>query len=274
MMLVSAEFVPESNRVRLGLYDESSGRMRHVTDSASDSLYCHTCEPPSVRTDCAVSERRMRDPFSGEEITAYRVSARTHSQLRAFTSMAKTWESDIRPAERYLYDHGYVVGRHYVVSDGEVPVLTESAVPSDDAVRKNLGDLGSSGGGGPGPGPIAAGSEGPEFRDHVVGWAGILDEPVPEMRRAAMDIEINTAGMQAPDVDSAPGAVTAVGFSGDGIERVLVVSPDVVGVRRTKGPDGIETAEYPSEERMIRAALETVREYPVSSSNSRRASAF
>lgn len=264
MMLVSAEYVPASNTVRLGLYDGASHTVRHVTDTARDSLYCYTCERPSVKTDCVISEERRRDPFSDSDIAVYRVSGRTPSQLAAFASMAPTWESDMKTAERYLYDHGYVCGRHYVTSGEDSPTLTESAPPSDEAARRSIASLGSSEDrGGPGRGPVAAGSEGGSFWDHARSWAGILDEPVPEMRRVAMDIEIDTAGMQTPDVEGAPGAVTAVGFSGDGIDRVLVVNPDAVGVRRSSTPGGIETAEYPSEERMLRAALETMREYPV-----------
>ena len=95
-----------------------------------------------------------------------------------------------------------------------------------------------------------------EFERYLQEWAGLLGEPIPEMRRVAVDIEVEAELGRIPDPKRAERRVTAVGLAGTGgYGRVLVLR---TGAATGEPDEGPEPEFYDDEKKMIRDAFEAM----------------
>ncbi|RLG93651.1 type B DNA-directed DNA polymerase, partial [Candidatus Bathyarchaeota archaeon] len=90
--------------------------------------------------------------------------------------IGETWESRIRYYQNYIYDRGLIPGMPYRVEAGNL-VPVEYELPED--VRAEMQE--------------AFAKEDPEFTTNMLEWARLLQCPVPEIRRVAVDIEVHTS---------------------------------------------------------------------------------
>jgi DNA polymerase I len=123
--------------------------------------------------------------------------------------IGQSWESRIRYYQNYIYDRGLIPGMPYRVQGGDL-VEEEYALP--ESIRAEMEEM-------------LADVE-PEFREHMMEWARLLQCPVPELRRVAVDIEVYTSvANRIPNPDEAQEPITAVSFvSSDGMKRVILLN--------------------------------------------------
>jgi len=87
--------------------------------------------------------------------------------------IGQSWESRIRYYQNYIYDRGLIPGMPYRVQGGDL-VEAEYALP--DAIRVEIEEM--------------LVDVKPEFREHMMEWARLLQCPVPELRRVAVYLEV------------------------------------------------------------------------------------
>src|SRR5208282_2018997 len=86
------------------------------------------------------------------------------------------WEADIKYVENYIYDSGIEPGMMYEVKNNQLSLL-EYRLP--EQASKDIEELFR--------------DDSPEYRELAREWMRLLECPVPEYRRAAIDIEVMQA---------------------------------------------------------------------------------
>ena len=253
-MLVSATYDGRARKAVLKFYDPESGRIMLREDETGHLPYCYSRLPPSElggvagRDDVAgMEEVELLDLLAGKKIKMTKIRASDPLAIggaseRSLRSTMETWESDIKYYETYLYDRSLVVGRHYDLEGGQVREIP-SEVPPD--VRERLSSLGGEGM-----------ADRAEFERYLEEWAGLLGEPIPELRRVAVDIEVEAEEGRIPDPKKADRRVTAVGLAGTGgYRRVLVLR---TGTGAGEPEMDFEPEFYDDEKKMIQDAFEAI----------------
>ena len=103
-----------------------------------------------------------------------------------------------------------------------------------------------------------------EFQDAVSDWAQLLNQPIPNIKRLSLDIEVESEVGRIPDPKAAEKKVTAVGFEGsDGLKKILVLRRDGIQDGENDLDPKIELKFFDNEKALIEETFEIVEEYPV-----------
>jgi len=160
----------------------------------------------------------------------------------------ESWESRIRYYACYIYDQGLVPGMPYRVVDGEL-VPDDWSMPPDVEVQFNA--------------VLKRSDE--EFKEPMKEWARLLQMPVPDIRRVAVDIEVRpSVANRMPNADEAVDPIITVAFAGsDGLKKVLLFDDLGTGEKVDKVPGANEVVVYDNERQLVEATLQMINEYPV-----------
>src|SRR5208337_5128019 len=126
------------------------------------------------------------------------------------------WEADIKYVENFIYDRGLEPGMMYEFKDKQLAAvkyeLPEEAAMEIDSLFRD---------------------DSQEYRGLAREWMRLLECPVPEYRRAAVDIEVFQAvESRIPDPELSEHPVICASLVGsDGVSRVLLL-------RREGTPEG------------------------------------
>ncbi|KYH38534.1 MAG: DNA polymerase I [Candidatus Bathyarchaeota archaeon B23] len=256
--LLSAGYDGEAEKAFLRLYEPGEQRIYLWYDNTGHLPYCISKRP---REELEHNEELVKHPgfLRLEEVKRYdslrdewiRVTRVVASNPLAIGGQGKgdirhilgeSWESHIRYYQNYIYDYGLIPGMPYRVVDGSL--VEDYTLPG--AVERRLEGL-------------LEGVE-PEFREKMREWARLLECPVPELRRAAIDIEVGGAvAERVPNPERADDPIIAISIvSSDGVRRVLLRDEK----RGRLEVDGGEVELMPEEE-MIREAFRVLDDYPI-----------
>ncbi len=159
--------------------------------------------------------------------------------------------SDIKYHENYLYDRSLIPGLYYV-RKGEQISLFEYPISEkvQFALKSLLWDK-----------IKEAGESGKEYRQYITNWANLLNQPIPELKRVAVDIEVETEEGRMPNPRDHDKRVTAVGFvASDGFRKVLVLANNTPN----NGEPLIPEAEpCNTEKELLEKAFRIINEYPI-----------
>jgi DNA polymerase I len=160
---------------------------------------------------------------------------------------AKVWEAAIKYYQCYIYDRNLVPGMIYSIKDSE---LTSAQVDTAEDAIKEIQTLFK--------------SEGEKEREYIERWARLLEYPAPPFRRVALDIEVfSPVATRVPDPQEAPYQVICASLvSTDGHDRVLLLKREGVKDGLEKLPPDTKLKFFDSEEALIKAIFEVLRDYP------------
>ena len=129
----------------------------------------------------------------------------THNSIRG--SLDESWENRIRYYACYVYDQGLVPGMPYKVVDGKLVQDDWSLTPEIEAQFDEV---------------LANTDE--RFKEPMKDWARLLQAPIPNIRRVAVDIEVRPSVQnRMPNADEARDPIITVGFAGtDGLRKVIM----------------------------------------------------
>ena len=283
MMLMSGD-VRDDGTVRLSFYDDKAREMV-VVDGGRFMPYFFTTRGWRPPADLGVgSALYALEP--AERLEIFERTSMAFTQVRAkpsvygfLKSAAKkaggggtgetVWEGNIRHIDSYYYDLGMMPGRFYDVGMG----------------GPNGADMHPSGGQDDADGAMHERLERTAIRSlredksvidpdayeaRLRSMASTLSEPIPEIKRCAVDIEIDSGGRN-PDPSMAEHTITAVGIHsaeertvfllGSGADAAESVAERSVKAAAAGGGD-VRIAEYNDEAGMMRAALARMAEYP------------
>ena len=261
--LLSAGYDGKQEKAFLRLYEPVSQQVYLWYDNTGHLSYCISKETPeelrkndrltSYPGFMTLEQVERFDAIADETIKVTKVVATNPLAIGGGAGggirsiLQGSWESRIRYYQNYIYDLGLIPGMPYRVESGNL-VADEYELPEE--IRAELEQT-------------LAGQE-PEFREHMMEWARLLQCPVPEIRRVAFDIEVHTSvANRIPNPEEAIEPITAVSFrSSDGMRRVVLLDENG---ESTEPPvvDGVQVEVYRDERSIVEETFKVLDEYPV-----------
>ena len=267
-MLVSATYDAPSKSAILKFYEPGSQNIILWKDATDHKPYCYSIlSPDEIRAELgprsdvlAIEPTNRRDLSEDKEITVSKIVVDDPLAIGGTTGpksirniLADTWESDIKYYENYLYDRSLIVGKHYTIRDSQVhPQDQDISEDVQLALKSLIWDKITD----------EEMADTAQFQEFISEWAHLLNQPIPEIRRVAVDIEVEAVEGRIPDPKIAENTVTAVGFDGtDNLKQVFVLDTGI-----QKGTDDLDpevrVTFYSDEKSMILDAFKIISDAP------------
>ncbi|UCD45393.1 MAG: DNA-directed DNA polymerase I [Candidatus Bathyarchaeota archaeon] len=261
--LLSAGYDGKQEKAFLRLYEPESQQIYLWYDNTGHLSYCISKESPeelrgndrlvSYPDFLTLEQVEKFDAIADVPINVTKVVATNPLAIGGGASggirtiLAGSWESRIRYYQNYIYDLGLIPGMPYRVEKGD---LVPEGYELPDAIRADL--------------ETVLAEQEPEFREHMMEWARLLQCPVPDIRRVAVDIEVYTSvANRIPNPEEANDPIIAVSFvSSDGMRRVIVLNETDEDAAPPE-IEGAEVALYKDERRLVEEIFKVLDEYPV-----------
>jgi DNA polymerase I len=261
--LLSAGYDGKQEKAFLRLYEPKSGQVYLWYDNTSHLSYAVSKQTPEqLRGNhrlmdypgfLTLERVEKYDALADEPIMVTKVVATNPLAIGGGVGggirniIGETWESRIRYYQNYIYDRGLIPGMPYKVEAGNL-VPVDYQLPPD--VKAEMQE--------------AFAGEDPEFTENMLEWARLLQCPVPDIRRVAVDIEVYTSiANRLPNPEEAIEPVTAVSFTAsDGLRRVILLNETGEAAALPE----IENAAvefYEDEKSLIAEVFRVLDEYPV-----------
>jgi DNA polymerase elongation subunit (family B) len=262
-LLLSAVYSGEEKKVYLKFYDPRDNVVYHWRDRTGHLPYAYSKvqyadevgQIAAKETKYKVERTRKKDVIADQEIEILKITAPdplsiggTDNSLR---ERVRCWEADIKYHENYLYDRSLIAGIYYVRHGDKIERHMYRISDKVEAELKGL--LWDK--------IKEEGESGKEYRQYVTTWANLLNQPIPELKRVAVDIEVESEEGRMPTPRDHDRRVTAVGFAGnDGLRKVLVLGENMAD----NGKPLIKEAEVcKSEKELLEKAFAIINTYPI-----------
>jgi DNA polymerase I len=229
VMLISAIYSGENQKVQLKFYDPNLHVIYFWQDKTDHKPYCYTkLEYQKRAEEIAAIEKKFElkiipkmDLMSDKEIQTIKIIAPDPLSIGGkggIREKLNVWEANIKYHENYLYDTRLIPGSYYK-REGD-KIIEDPYKMSDivyNALKNFLWDK------------ILESKEArnDKYREYVREWADLLNQPIPEMKRIALDIEVDSEEGRMPVPKEHDRKITAVGIvSNDGFRKVLLLEQD------------------------------------------------
>lgn len=261
--LLSAGYDGKLEKAFLRLYEPDSKQVYLWYDNTGHMSYCISKETPEELEKIkdltrfpdyrGIKEEQRFDAMADQPIIVSKVLASNPLAIGGGRNggirkiIGESWESRIRYYQNYIYDLGLIPGMPYRVENGDL-IAVDYELPTE--ISSGL--------------EAQLAGQDPDFKEHMMEWARLLQCPVPEIRRVVVDIEVFTSvENRLPNPDEAIEHVTAVSFvDSDGLKRVIVLN-DTGEEPEPFTIEGAEVAFYADERELIAEVFEVLNEYPV-----------
>lgn len=162
--------------------------------------------------------------------------------------MEESWESRIRYYSCFIYDRGIIPGMPYKVIDGDL-------IPEDWTIPKEVESQFNE---------MLSNTE-PYLVEPMREWSRLLQNPVPHIRRVAVDIEVRpSVDNRMPSADEAKDPVVTVSFVGsDGLRKVILLNDSGKKVSTPFVEGANDVLIYDDEKKLISETFKILDEYPV-----------
>ncbi len=259
-ILLSVFYSGEERSAILKFYDPEKGEVFLIKDNTGHRPYLLTNAPPDDIMNIlspnltariySTSTVEKYDVLKDEKVVLTKVEAKDPlaiggSPRNIREELVKlgfnVWEAKIKYYDCYIYDRKLVPGCVYSVHEnGDVTPLT--------TVEKHI--------------PEEFQREDPKLGEILSSLIPLFDEPAPQLRNVAVDIEVLSSLDQIPDPSDPRRPVAAVALvDSEGNKEVHVLS------RGKSLPEslqnGAELISYENEGRLIRSVLDRISEYPL-----------
>jgi DNA polymerase I len=267
-LLVSATYDGERKAAILKFYHPPSQKIYLWYDNTGHKPYCYTKlmreEMPSLndRRDIRGIERiKKYDLLNDREIELTKIVAEDPLAIggttteKSIRNLFEVWEADIKYHENYLYDNGLIVGTYYSISDGKLSHHSYKVTEQVELALKSLvwDKITES----------ISGDGDNESRKYITEWAKLLNQPIPEMKRAALDIEVVSEEERIPDAKNAENEIIAVSFVGsDNLHEAFVLKREGVELGENEMEDHVKVNIFDNERELLRAVFDRILDYP------------
>ena len=271
LLLISATYDSKKRAAVLKFYDSVTQEIILWADKTGHNPYCFSKLsldeiPPNISERDDVIEVKQVERLDNLEDKMIKVSkiivkdplaiggTQTNKSIR---NLIDTWESDIKYYESYLYDNSLIVGKYYRIENDRI--IPDDMEISDETRLSLKSMLLDKLGGNNLPDPK-------QFDGHVSQWAELLNQPIPQIKRISLDIEVDSDTGRIPDPKIAEKRITAIGFeASDGLKQVFVLRRSDAQEGVNELLSGVEIIFYDEtkEKEMILDAFELVQKYPL-----------
>lgn len=266
-LLVSATYDGDRRLAILKFYNARDGRIYLWYDKTEHKPYCFALEGEGLeqlkgRSDIVRIEHvKKMDILNDREISLVKIVATDPLAIggtaseKSIRNLLRTWESDIKYYENYLYDNQLIVGLYYSIEDGVIKKHEYKVDENVELALKKLifdsimRDKGSS----------------EELRIYLQEWAKLLNQPIPTIKRLALDIEVVSEDDRIPDPQKARNEVIAVALVSDNMNEVLLLNRKGVSngsMDKMLKDNSVDILLFDDEREMIRYVFNRILDYP------------
>ena len=271
LLLISAVYDNQKKSAVLKFYDPVSEEILLWDDKTGHKPYCYSrLSPEEIPTTISdrddvidIKETKKIDMLQDKSIIVSKIIVKDPLAIggtqtsKSIRNLIDTWESDIKYYENYLYDNSLIVGKYYKVENDkiipqEVEISDETKLSLNDMLLDKLGGVSL--------------PDKKQFEENVSQWANLLNQPIPNIKRISLDIEVDSDVGRIPDPKVAEKKVTAIGFeSSDELKQILVLRHGNAKEGINDLPPDIKITFYDEnkEKNMILDAFKIVQQYPL-----------
>jgi DNA polymerase, archaea type len=270
-MLLSSVYSGDEQKVYLKLYSETDQAIFYWRDRTNHRPYCYT--KVDYRSDVeqvlkkekkySLLSTKKKDLISDKDIECLKISAPDPLSIggteNSFREKVRSWEADIKYHENYLYDTELIPGTYYVRRGDS---LLRFKQPMSSKVQEELQKLLWTK-----INEDADSLETEKYRQYIQEWADLLSQPIPNMKRVSLDIEVESEEGRIPNPREHDKRIIAVGLSGsDGFRKVLVLNQKE---NTTRGTDLTasslipEAQLYETEKELLEETFRIISSYPI-----------
>ncbi|MGC2387200.1 MAG: DNA-directed DNA polymerase I [Nitrososphaeraceae archaeon] len=270
-LLLSAVYSGDEQKVYLKLYSERDQSIFYWRDRTNHRPYCYT--KADYRNDVeqvlekekkySLLSTKKRDLISDKDIECLKISAPDPLSIggteNSFREKVRSWEADIKYHENYLYDTGLIPGTYYVRRGDS---LVRFKQPISSKVQEELQKLLWT------KIDEEAESLGTEkYRQYIQEWADLLNQPIPNMKRVSIDIEVESEEGRIPNPREHDRRIIAVGFAAsDGFRKVLLLEQKEISSNITDLQTNLlipEAQLYSTEKELLEETFRIIGSYPI-----------
>jgi DNA polymerase I len=273
-LLLAAIYSGDEQKIYLKFYDMKDNTIYFWRDRTNHKPYCYTkMQHSDAIKKIAEKEKKYtleqthkRDPISDKEINLLKIIAPDPLSIggteNSIREKVTSWEADIKYHENYLYDTGLIPGTYYIRTGDEIRQFQYQISDEVQQALKNLlwnrieeeaRKLDNNK------------NDNNEYQQYITTWAELLNQPIPDLRRISVDIEVESEEGRMPTPRDHDRRVTAVGFVGnDGFKKVLVLEQ-----QGKSNDNGTSTPLIPeaeichTEKELLQKAFKIISSYPV-----------
>ena len=181
-LLLSAIYSGEEKKAYLKFYDPSDNVVYHWRDRTGHKPYCYSKVEYTDIVNAIVAKEpkytvefvKKKDVVADKEIDVLKILAPDPLSIGgtdySIREKVKSWESDIKYHENYLYDNGLIAGLYYIRRGDKIePHMYKISEKVEFALKGLIWDK-----------IKEEGEGGKEYRQYVTNWANLLNQPIPE----------------------------------------------------------------------------------------------
>jgi DNA polymerase, archaea type len=270
-MLLSSVYSGDEQKVYLKLYSETDQAIFYWRDRTNHRPYCYT--KVDYRSDVeqvlkkekkySLLSTKKKDLISDKDIECLKISAPDPLSIggteNSFREKVRSWEADIKYHENYLYDTELIPGTYYVRRGDS---LLRFKQPMSSKVQEELQKLLWTK-----INEDADSLETEKYRQYIQEWADLLSQPIPNMKRVSLDIEVESEEGRIPNPREHDKRIIAVGLSGsDGFRKVLILNQKentTHGTDLTASSFIPEAQLYETEKELLEETFRIISSYPI-----------
>jgi DNA polymerase, archaea type len=265
-LLLSAIYLGDEQKAYLKFYDSNSNRIYFWRDRTNHKPYCYTKmqyrnaaeKIAAIEKKYSLELTKKSDLISDKEIDIVKITAPDPLSIggteNSIREKVTSWEADIKYHENYLYDTGLIPGAYYIRKGEEI---TQFEYAISNKVQEELKNLLWN--------KIKEEEDktrNTEYRQYITSWAKLLNQPIPNLKRVSIDIEVESEEGRMPTPRDHERRIIAVGFvASDGFKKVLVLEPDKT---HDDGSLFIQEAEIcKTEKELLKKTFQIINSYPI-----------
>ncbi|MEM3570621.1 MAG: DNA-directed DNA polymerase I [Candidatus Bathyarchaeia archaeon] len=261
--LIAVNYDGEKHSAYLKLYDPKNHKIYIWYDNTRHLPYCLSMESPenltknnSLTSHSGFHSIELVEKYDGlmdKVVKMSKIIAKDPLSIGGRPSgcirdIIQAWEADIKYIESYIYDLQLKPGMPYRIKKCKLePILTEFTKEAKEFIEKFFKN------------------EAEEYREKAIEWMRLLETPVPDFKRVAIDIEVfSPIATRIPDPREAEYPVISVGIaSSDGTKKVLLLKRHEVKEENSSMLEDIKLEYYESEKELFKEIFKVLSEYPV-----------
>ena len=256
VILLSAAYV--NRKAQLKFYEPKSNRLILLSDKSNHKSHCYVStedgaklsELPGIEN---LTDVEIFDVIKDKTVTMTKVEVNNPLVIggtpESLRESFKCWEADIKYYQTYIYDKGLIVGSWYDID-------VQSGMVTPETTSKSTFDLSNI--------DMDSVVDTDKFSEQLKKWSSLLAQPIPEIKRMAFDIEVETSKNGLPDVYKADQRVTAISFHGsDGLKKCLTLNRQEIPRGDEDKDKDYELVWYDSEIELLQDAFKLIDMYPI-----------
>jgi DNA polymerase, archaea type len=273
-ILLSSIYSGDEKKIYLKFYDMKDNTIYFWHDRTNHKPYCYTKTQYNdilqkilqKENKYTLEQTYKRDIISDKEINVFKIIAPDPLSIggteNSIREKVTSWEADIKYHENYLYDTGLIPGTYYIRRGEEIKQFEYQISNQVQQALKNLlwnrikeEETGK----------IDYKNDKNEYQQYITRWAELLNQPIPDLRRISIDIEVESEEGRMPTPRDHDRPVIAVGFVGnDGFKKVLVLEQQDKSNNISNSIPLIPEAEICyTEKELIQKAFKIIKAYPI-----------